>query len=208
MTVELRTYIESTTTLEPNLARAYQDAEEFGLDAPDVLIGQLLTTLVANSQAQSAIAVTPALNVAGLYMLAGLNDLGILTCIDPEAEHQRLAKLIFREAGYSPTRIRFLPSRPLDVMGRLANESYQIIYAEVSPMDLKSLIDAALPLLCPGGSLVLPDVLFDGTLADASRRDRDTIAAREADEYLLGLDNVHVTRLPLGSGLTIVTKFQ
>lgn len=208
MTSELRAYIESTTDLEPNLARAYEDAEEFGLDAPDVLTGQLLTTLVANARAQAAIAVTPALNVAGLYLLAGLTEYGILTCIDPEPEHQRLAKLIFREAGYPHTRIRFLPSRPLDVMGRLANKSYQIIYAEVAPMDITTLVDAALPLLSPGGSLVLPDVLFDGTLTDETRRDPDTRAIREADEYIRSLSGAHVCRLPLGTGMTIVTKMQ
>ena len=45
-----------------------------------------------------------------------------------------------------------------------------------------------------------------GTLADASRTDRDTAAAREADEYLRELEGASVTRLPLGSGLTLVTK--
>ena len=48
--------------------------------------------------------------------------------------------------------------------------------------------------------------MLDGTLADASRTDRDTAAAREADEYLRELEGASVTRLPLGSGLTLVTK--
>ena len=32
------------------------------------------------------------------------------------------------------------------------------------------------------------------------------IAAREADEYICALEGVYVTRLPLGSGMTIITK--
>lgn len=206
MTDELLTYLESTTAHNPTLEQAYEDAHEFELITPDSMTGQLLTTLAASTQAQAAIAVTPAVNVVGLYLLAGLRDDGILTCVDPEPEHQQLAKDAFRTAGYSPGRIRFLPSRPLDVMGRLAHDSYQIIVAEVSPMDLKALVDAALPLLTNGGSIVLPDVLFDGTLLDESRTDRETIAAKEADEYIRSLDNVHVTRLPLGTGMIIVTK--
>lgn len=202
----LRDYIESTTTVGDVLAAACEDAQEFGLALPDTMTGALLTTLAATARAQGAIAVTPAAGVVGLHLLAGLSDSGILTCIDPEPEHQKRAKQTFRDAGYSPSRIRFLPSRPLDVMGRLAADSYNIVYGEVSPVDLKAFTDAALPLLATGGVLVLADSLLDGTLADATRKDRDTVAAREADEYISSLDNVIVARLPLGAGITLVTK--
>ncbi len=90
-------------------------------------------------------AITPAANVVGLYLLAGMPDNGILTCIDPEAEHQRSAKTAFREAGYAPSRGRFLPSRPLEVMGRLANDAYQVIYADVAALELPAIIKAAWP---------------------------------------------------------------
>lgn len=202
----LRDYIESTAIVGDVLAAACEDAQEFGLALPDTMTGALLTTLAATARAQGAIAVTPAAGVVGLHLLAGLSNSGILTCIDPEPEHQKRAKQTFRDAGYSPSRIRFLPSRPLDVMGRLAADSYNIVYGEVSPVDLKAFTDAALPLLATGGVLVLADSLLDGTLADATRKDRDTVAAREADEYISSLDNVIVARIPLGAGITLVTK--
>ena len=202
MTDELRFYLESTTDLNPTLEQAYEDAHEFGLPVPDIVTGRLLTTLTAATQAQAAIAA----NVVGLYLLAGLGTNGILTCVAPEPEHQRFARQAFRSAGYSPSRIRFLPSRPLDVMGRLASHSYQLIYAEISPVDLKALVNTALPLLTTGGSIILPDVLFSGALIDEFRATRAMIAAREADEYICALEGVYVTRLPLGSGMTIITK--
>lgn len=205
----LRTYIESTTDAPEALAEARHDAAEFGLAVPDEVTGQLLSTLTASTNAEKtagAVAITPAASVVGLYLLRGLGDRGTLTCIDPEALHQKQARSVFRAAGYSPSRVRFLPSRPLDVMGRLATDSYQLVYAEVPPMELSAVITASWPLLQTGGTLVLPDALLDGTLADDSRRDRDTIAAREADEQVRSLDHALVTRLPLGAGLTLVTK--
>ncbi len=205
----LRNYVESTTDIDPTLATAREDAAEFGLPVPDEVTGQLLTTFAATTNGEGstgAIAVTPAAGLVGLYILRGLQDRTTLTCIDPETEHQRQAKTIFREAGYSPSRFRFLPSRPLDVMGRLSSNSYQLVFGQVSPMDLKAFIDAAWPLLRPGGILVLADALLDGTVADATRKDRDTVAAREADEHVLSLKSAHVARLPLGAGLTLVTK--
>lgn len=205
----LRTYIESTTPSDEVLHAARRDAEEFGLAVPDEATGQLLTTLTAaaaSDRSTGAIAVTPAVGVVGLYLLRGLSDSGTLTCIDPEVEHQRQAKRSFREAGFSPSRVRFLPSRPLDVMGRLADGSYQLVFGEVSPLDLSAFVKTAWPLLSPGGVLVLPDVLLDGTVADESRRDRLTVAAREALEFIDTIDDALLTRLPLGAGLLLLSR--
>ena len=72
--------------------------------------------------------------------------------------------------------------------------------------DMPALINAAFPLLRKNGTLVLANSLLDGTLADTTRSDRDTAAAREADELARSLEDAVVTRLPLGSGLTLITK--
>ena len=204
----LRNYIDSTSTESDALASARAHAEEFSLRSPDSFVGQLLTTLAASAAGEKiqTIAITPAASVVGLYLFDGLPDSGIVTCIDPEVEHQSHAKATFRDARYSPSRVRFLPSRPLDVMGRLATEAYHVIYADVPTLDLPALIKAAWPLIARRGTLVLPDALLDATIADTSRTDRVTIAAREADELVRGIEDAHVTRLPLGSGLTLVTK--
>lgn len=91
-------------------------------------------------------------------------------------------------------------------MGRLATAAYQVIYADVTPTDLPKLVELAWPLLGQRGTLVLANSLLDGTVADSSRNDRATQAALAADEYCRELDGAIVTRLPLGSGLTLVTK--
>lgn len=216
----LNRFIEDAAAEEssPALADALAHAEEFALPTPDAATGALLTTLVASATGHSsaedgatrdkaqAIAITPASSVVGLHLLAGLPESGIVTCIDPEAEHHNHAKQTFREAGYPPSRVRFLPSRPLDVMGRLANDAYQLIYVDSDIVDYPALVSAAWPLLSKRGTVVLAGSLLDGTVADESRKDRATDAAREADAAVAKLDGAHVTRLPLGSGLTLVTK--
>lgn len=202
----LREYIESTANPSEALLKAQEDAAEFGLAIPDAATASFITSLTALTNATSAVAVTPAAAVVGLHLLGGMQEQGILTCIDPEADHQKRAKVTFREAGYSPSRFRFLPSRPLDVMGRLALGSYNMIYGEVAPLDLKAFTQAALPLLAPGGALLLADSLLDGTLTDQTRKDRDTAAAREAEEYIDSLEDVRVARLPLGAGATLIVR--
>lgn len=204
----LTTYIEETSEISPALRDARADAAEFGLDVPDEVTGQLLSTLAAagGREGSGAVAVTPAAAVVGLYLLAGLPAKSTLTCIDPEATHHNKAKRLFRQAGHAGSRVRFLPSHPLDVMGRLATGAYQLVYVDVDTIDLPVVVQSAWPLLSPGGTLVLVDALLDGTIADETRRDRDTAAARQAEEMVRELDDALVTRLPFGAGMTLVTR--
>ena len=211
---QLSTYITARRDHIPEavadaLRQAREDAEENGVPTPSPIVGDLLTVLAAGSQAsQGAVAVTPAAGVAGLHILAGLREKATLTCIEPEAALQAGAKEAFRAAGFAPSRVRFLTSRPLEVMGRLATGAYQLIYADVAAVQLRPLFDAAWPLLAPGGTLVIAGSLLDGTVADPTRRDRETEAAREADAFVdtLALDEAAVARLPLDGGLTLITK--
>lgn len=192
------------------LIDARSDASEYSLPTPSVAVGDLLGTLAAAGHAAAgatgAVAMTPAAGVVGLHILAGLPEKSSLTCIDPEAEHQARAKAAFRDAGYGASRARFLPSRPLDVLGRLAAGAYHLVYADVDPIDLPGVVEAAWPLLSPGGTLVLAGALLDATITDPTRKDRGTLAAREADELVEGLEGALVTRLPLDSGVTLVTR--
>lgn len=92
------------------------------------------------------------------------------------------------------------------MLGRLATGAYHLVYADVDPVDLPAVVEAAWPLLSPGGTLVLAGSLLDGTITDPTRKDRATLAAREADELVDGLEGAVVTRLPLDSGVTLVTR--
>ena len=207
---------------DATLIDARSDASEYSLPTPSVTVGSLLGTLAAAGSAGSgagvagtgaasagvtgAVAMTPAAGVVGLHILAGLPAKAALTCIDPEADHQARAKAAFRDAGFGSSRARFLPSRPLDVLGRLATGAYHLVYADVDPVDLPAVVEAAWPLLSPGGTLVLAGSLLDATITDPTRKDLGTLAAREAEELVDGLEGAVVTRLPLDSGVTLVTR--
>lgn len=198
------------TALQEGVDAARTHAEENFLPAPGVAVASLLGTLAAaGASPHGAVAVTPAAGVVGLHILHALPEKATLTCIDPEAEHQAAAREAFKTAGYTGSRARFLTARPLDVMGRLASGSYHLVYADVAPVELSALVDAAWPLLAPGGTLVIADSLLDGTVADETRRDRDTEAARAAGgdvDKLADNEGALVTRLPLDGGITLVTR--
>ncbi len=192
------------------LDRARTDAEENYLSVPGAALGSLVTTLAAaGASSHGAVVVTPAAGVVGLHILHGLPEKATLTCIDPEAEHQAGAREAFKLGGFTSAKARFLTARPLDVMSRLAPASYHLVYADVAPVELSALVDSAWPLLAPGGTLVIADSLLDGTVADPTRRDRDTEAARAFAEDVdkrAAVDGALVTRLPLDGGVTLLTR--
>ena len=129
-----------------------------------------------------------------------------MTCIDTEAIHQRVARQAFTAANIRSNQYRFLPSRPLEVMTRLAARSYSLIYAEIAPADASTLVDEALELLEPGGLIILADILLDGTIANPARKDRDTAAARRLDESLRDREDIYFSRLPLGAGMVLISR--
>ncbi|WP_295642547.1 O-methyltransferase [uncultured Corynebacterium sp.] len=206
-------HVNRTANHDEALLNAVEAAEEFGLVYPDTITGEFLTFLSAHASGAAglagytptAIVMASASGVVGSFLFAGMPE-GHLTCIEPEVQHQQLAKEAFAAAGKRHNNYRFLPSNPLDVVGRLAQESYDLAVAEAAEEDLIPLVKATLPALRPGGVMVLMDSLVDGLIGDDSRTDRQTTAAREADEYLRELETVKVSRLPLGAGLTLITK--
>ncbi|MGV0409256.1 O-methyltransferase [Corynebacterium resistens] len=207
------THVNRTANQDEALLNAIEAAEEFGLVYPDTITGEFLTFLAAQAEGSAnsaghtptAIIMASASGVVGSHLFSGMPD-GHLTCIEPEVQHQQLAKEAFAASGKRPNNYRFLPSAPLDVVGRLAQESYDIAIAEASEEDFIPLVKATLPALRLGGVLVLLDSLVDGLVSDDSRTDRQTVAAREADEFFRELDSVQVSRLPLGAGVTLITK--
>lgn len=220
-------FLATRVETSPAIERAAQSAEEYGLRIPDEVTGRLLSTLAvpargrdrepaaaqadgqtgpvgpAGGRCTGAIAITPALAAVGSYILAGLPQESSLTCIDTEAENIRDARSLFPGG-----RARFLTARPLSVLSRMAPESYHLIYADIAPTHVEALVDATWPLLIPGGTLALADALLDGTLTDESRSDRTTAAARATFDRLSEWDprEAVVAHLPLGAGMTLVTR--
>ena len=135
-------FINATTDESDAMGFARDAADELGLTAPDELTASFLTTISSSyCRDKSAVVVSPSACVSGLAILAGMGPNGHVTCIDTEAIHQRVARQAFTAANIRSNQYRFLPSRPLEVMTRLAARSYSLIYAEIAPADASTLVD-------------------------------------------------------------------
>ena len=104
---------------------------------------------------------------------------GVLTSIDLEGEHQRLARQALTEAGVAPNRVRLIAGRALDVMSRLTDGGYDLVFIDGDKAEYGAYFEQALRLLRPGGVVAFDNALWHDRVADPSQRDPDTVAIRE-----------------------------
>jgi predicted O-methyltransferase YrrM len=148
-------------------------AKELGLTAISAATGALLRVLAAAGGAKAVIEIGTGTGYSGLWLLRGMRPDGVLTTIDPEGEHQRIARRIFLEAGFPAMRSRVIAGRALEVLPRLSDGAYDMVVVDGEPAEAAACVEAAARLLRPGGSLVVIGA-GRGTLAEDVRADEET----------------------------------
>src|ERR1044072_2891990 len=93
------THAENSLPEDAIVAAARDRAVETGAGAVTPAVGALLSVLAKISGAKAVVEVGTGAGVSGLWLLSGMRDDGVLTTIDVEPEHQRIAKQAFTEAG-------------------------------------------------------------------------------------------------------------
>jgi len=201
-----REFAESYVPEDTILQSGRQAAHEVGLTPVSPGAGAALRLLAAASHAKSVVDVGTGTGVSGLWLLRGMRADGVLTTIDIEAEHQRVAKRLFAGAGYLPGRTRIISGRALDVLPRLADAAYDLILLDADPDEHPAGVVEAHRLLRPGGVLVVNGALAGGRVGDPAARDPETVAIREVVRALRDDENWLPALLPSGSGLLCAVK--
>jgi predicted O-methyltransferase YrrM len=196
------TYVPEDRTLQ--VARAL--AHEVGLTPVPPGTGATLRLLAAAGGARAVVEIGTGTGVSGLWLLSGMRPEGILTTIDVEAEHQRMARRIFAEAGYQPSRTRIIAGRALDVLPRLSDGAYDLIFVDGDRDEYPLIVTAALRLLRSGGVLAVSGALAGGRIADPAARDPVTVALRELSRALRESEEWIPALLPVGDGLLAAVK--
>ena len=131
---------------------------------------------------------------------------GVLTTIDVEPEHQRLAKQAFAEAGSPPQRTRTIVGSALSVLARLTDGGYDLVLVDGEKTEYPAYVEQALRLLRPGGVLAIDNMLWHDQVADPAARDDVTRILRDLGKQLRDDDSLDTTLLPVGDGLLVAVK--
>lgn len=144
--------------------------------------------------------------VGSLYLLRGMPDDGVLTTIDVEVEHQRAAKEAFAEEGVRTTRTRTISGRALDVLPRLTDGAYDLVFVDADKESNPEYVEQALRLLRPGGVLAVDNALWHDRVADPARRDEVTTVVREVGRTVRDDPRLVPALIPSGDGLLVAVR--
>lgn len=200
------TYSEEYVAEDTVLANARARAEEVGVVAIGPGGGAALRFLASVLDARAVVEIGTGTGVSGLWMLRGMRPDGVLTSVDTEAEHQRLAKETFTEAGIPAQRARLIPGAALEVLPRLTDGHYDIVFADGDKQEYPEYLREALRLLRPGGVVAFDNALWHDRVADPAQRDPDTIAIRELGRVINEHESLVPVLLPVGDGLLLAKK--
>lgn len=157
-------------------------------------------------QARAVVEIGTGTGVSGVWLLRGMTADAILTSVDQEAEHTKMARQTFDEAGFPAQRARLITGRSLEVLPRLADGAYDLVFCDGEKLDYAALLEQAWRLLRPRGLVVFDNVLWSDKVADPSQRDAVTVAIRELVKHIHDDDRWAVTLLSVGDGLLVAQR--
>ena len=131
---------------------------------------------------------------------------GVLTTIDIEPEHQRSAKEAFSDASIGPSRTRLISGRAQEVLTRLADDSYDLVFIDADPLDQPDYVVEGVRLLRSGGVIVVHGAAAGGRAGDPSARDAEVAAVREAARLIAENELLTPALVPLGDGLLAAVR--
>ncbi|MEO5661686.1 MAG: O-methyltransferase [Nocardioides sp.] len=188
------------------LAAARARAEEVGVAPIGSGGGAALRFLASVLDARAVVEIGTGTGVSGLWLLRGMRSDGVLTTVDIEAEHQRLAKETFNDAGIPANRARTIAGAGLDVLPRLTDGHYDMVFCDGDKREYGAYLAEAVRLLRPGGVVAFDNALWHDRVADPAQRDEETVAIRDLGRTIADNESLVSVLLPVGDGLLVAKK--
>jgi predicted O-methyltransferase YrrM len=199
-------HAEGSISEDAILSGARERAIDIGSGAVTPAVGALLSLLAKLSGGKAVAEVGTGVGVSGLWLLSGMSADGVLTTIDIEPEYQRLAKKAFSEAGIGPSRTRLIGGRAQEVLTRLADDTYDLVFIDADPIDQPDYVVEGIRLLRSGGVIVVHRAALGGRAGDPEARDADVSAVREAARLIAEDERLTPALVPLGDGLLAAVR--
>lgn len=199
-------HAEGSISEDAILAAARERAVDTGVGAVSPAVGALLSVLAKLSGGKALVEVGTGAGVSGLWLLSGMSDDGVLTTIDIEPEYQRIAKQAFTDAGVGPSRTRLISGRAQEVLTRLADDSYDLVFIDADPIDQPEYVVQGVRLLRSGGVIVMHRAALGGRANDPAAHDAEVTAVREAARLIAEDEHLTPALVPLGDGLLTAVR--
>jgi predicted O-methyltransferase YrrM len=187
------------------IASARQHSLELGIEPVTPAVGAQIAVIAAATAAKTIIEIGTGAGVSGLWLFTGAPE-STLTSIDIELDHQQVARKIFTDAGIPANRSRLITGRALDVLPRMNEGSYDIVFIDADPQSVIEYVEHGLRLARLGGTVLVAHALWRGRVADPAQRDETVSDYRTLLQEIAGSTAVLSALSPVGDGLLQLTK--
>jgi predicted O-methyltransferase YrrM len=187
------------------ISRARQQSLELGIDAVTPAVGAQSAVIAAATGAKNILEVGTGAGVSGMWLLTGAPD-ATLTSIDSEIDHQQHARANFLEAGIRGNRARLITGKAAEVLPRMNENSYDIVFIDADPQSVIEYVEHGLRLARPGGTVLVAHALWRGRVADPAQRGDVVTGFRTLLSEIAASSAVVSALSPVGDGLLQMTR--
>lgn len=205
-------FINATMTREtPAQARLRAEtarhARSYMLLSPDV--GALLALLVRMSGAKKVLELGTFTGYSALTMALALPADGTLIACDVSREWTDVGRRYWREADVAhKIELRLAPA--LDSLAALvaegAAESFDLVFIDAEKTEYPAYYEQCLRLVRSGGLIIIDNMLWYGTVAEAKPRDAVTAILRALNLQIRADERVDAVLLSVGDGVLLAQK--
>lgn len=199
-------YAEDFVRPDDALRTAREQSVALGVSTISNGAATALRFLTRAVKAQAVVEIGTGTGVSALAMFEGMGSEGIITSIDMQVDQQAAARKAFVDAGIRSNRFRLIAGAPLDVLPKLRDGAYDMVFVNGDKLEYVEYVAQALRLLRHGGVVVLNDALWKNLVADADNEDDETVIIREALAAVAETEEFTSVLLPVGDGLLAAIK--
>ena len=196
-------YVESLY-VEPEPCRiARERALELQTHVVSPATGATLQYLIKLAKAQNIVEVGTGTAGAAYWIASALDKSGQFTSVDAEGQHYKYAKEILADFDHT-TRVRLINGKPLEVLPRLADESYDAVVISEHTDLLMQIIEEAIRMVNLGGLVILLNALGNQKVGDLTQRDEKSVNLRLAVQEVFKDSRLECNLLTTGDGILVM----
>ncbi len=168
------------------------------------LQGRFLAMLSQMIQPQYILEIGTYTGYSALCLAEGLQENGKLITIDVNEELEDFVRQ-YIEKSYLKEKIDFKIGNALQLIPTLT-ETFDLVFIDADKRNNANYYDLVFEKVRKGGYIITDNVLWSGKVADASKKDKDTINMRQFNKKLHDDSRVENILLPIRDGLMVVRK--
>ncbi len=207
----VNTYIQDNFTKVPDMVTQFEQRARALPIPPHHIspeLGKLLQVFVSMKQAQSILEIGTMWGYSAWWMYQALGLTGTLITLEKELKHFNLAKAFFETLQMERVELRYTDA--LAELTTFSPNQFDFVFLDADKREYPRFLELIIPLLQPGGVLVVDNVIFSSawkgkTVADDPDDERIQ-NARKLNSMLAEHPDFTAVPVAINSGIMVAVK--